>query len=158
MNMSTRLGPLDSVHRRMLVVALFLALSVTALAAPAVADATDDASLSVALVNQSRAAHGLYRLTPDGELQSVAQRHAHRMAEHGYISHSEDLGWDLSWGWWGWAENVGYGPSVSWIHNAFMNSWYHSSNILSASYNHVGVGVAYGSDGRVYVAQVFGAW
>ena len=53
---------------------------------------------------------------------------------------------------------MGYGPSARWIHNAFMDSTYHSSNILDPSYNYVGVGVAYGSDGTVYVAQVFGAW
>ena len=38
-----------------------------------------------------------------------------------------------------------------------MISGYHAANILDPSYNYVGVGVAYGSDGKVYVAQVFGA-
>ena len=69
-----------------------------------------------------------------------------------------NLGDELSWGWWTWAENVGRGWSVDGLHHAFMNSSFHSSNILNSSYNYVGVGVAYGWDGRVYVAQVFGAW
>ena len=143
---------------RLLVVGLVLALSVVVLPGRAVADPADDAGTSVWLVNQSRAEYGLPRLIPDRELQIVANRHANRMAENGYIYHSGDLGSQLSWGWQAWAENVGNGPSVPWIHGAFMDSGYHSANILDPGYNYVGVGVAYGTDGKVYVAQVFGAW
>jgi uncharacterized protein YkwD len=142
----------------MLLASLLVAVAVVALPGAAVADQGWDADVSTALVNESRAAYGLDGLIPDPELQSVADRQAHRMAESGYIFHSGNLGDQLSWGWWGWAENVGYGPSVDWIHSAFMGSSHHAANILDPSYNYVGVGVAYGSDGRVYVAQVFGAW
>ena len=158
MNTSSDLGRPRSVHARMLMAALVLALSVIGLPERAIAGPTDDASAAVALINESRWAAGLGGMLPDRELQILANRHANRMAESGSIFHSGDLGPRLSWGWWAWAENVGYGPSVGWVHNAFMNSWYHSSNILDPSYNYVGVGVAYGADGKVYVAQVFGAW
>lgn len=124
----------------------------------AMADPAEDAGVAAGLLNASRADHGLPRLMPDRELQIVANRQANRMAEDGYIYHSGNLGGQLSWGWQAWAENVGYGPSVHWVHGAFMNSGYHASNSLGSSYNYVGVGVAYGSDGKVYVAQVFGAW
>ena len=158
MNTASDLGRPRAVHARMLVVALVLAASVIALPERAIAGPADDASASVALINETRWAAGLDGLRPDRELQIIANRQANRMAEAGYIFHSGDLGGQLSWVWWAWAENVGYGPSVGWIHNAFMNSSYHSSNILRSSYNYVGVGVAYGWDGTVYVAQVFGAW
>ncbi len=145
-------------YARMLLVAVILAVSVMGLPRPAMADPADDASTAVALINQSRRAQGLAGLMPDRELQVIANRQANRMADAGYIFHSGNLGSQLSWGWWAWSENVGYGPSVRWVHNAFMNSYQHSSNILDTSYNYVGVGVAYGWDGNVYVAEVFGAW
>ena len=143
---------------RTLVVAIMLVLAVFAVPQPAAAGPADDASAAAWLVNQTRADHGLGYLTPDYELQVLANRQANRMAESGSIFHTANLGGQLSWGWQRWAENVGYGPSVGWVHDAFMNSWYHSSNILDPSFNYVGVGVAYGYDGKVYVAQVFGSW
>lgn len=141
--------------RAVTVVALVLAVLVV----PGRADAgpSGDAGFAAGLVNDTRAAHGLGPLTWDWELQVLADRQAGAMAAEGHIYHS-DLGSQLSWGWWGWSENVGYGPSVGWIHGAFLNSPYHAANMLSWSYNYVGVGVAYGRDGSVYVAQVFGAW
>lgn len=142
----------------MLALGVVLALCVVVHPARAGADPADDAGVAVWLVNQSRSDQGLPRLLPDRELQVVANRQANDMAASGYIYHSGDLGGRLSWGWQEWAENVGYGPSVDWIHNAFMNSRTHAPNILNPSYNYVGVGVAYGVDGKVYVAQVFGAW
>ena len=158
MNTTSDIGRLRSIRARMLMVALALAVSVLGLPDQAIADPADDASVAVGLINDARWAAGMGSLTPDRELQVIANRQANRMAEAGAIFHSGDLGGQLSWGWWAWAENVGRGWSVSGLHNAFMNSYYHSSNILNSWYNYVGVGVAYGYDGRVYVAQVFGAW
>ncbi len=158
MHTGSAVGRTRFLFARLILAALAVAASVVGVPNQAVAEPADDASAFVALINDTRRAHGLYRLSPDRELQIIANRHANRMAEAGYIYHSANLGSRLSWGWWAWGENVGYGPSVRWIHNAFMNSSYHASNILDSSFNYVGVGVAYGSDGRVYVAQVFGAW
>ena len=158
--MKTPAGPESHrpIRTRMLVAGLLVALSALVLPGQAVADQAGDAASSTDLVNASRAAYGVDWLTPDPELQAVAQGQADRMAGSGYIFHSEDLGGQLSWGWSAWAENVGYGPSVDWTHGAFMGSGYHAANILESSYNYVGVGVAYDYDGRVYVAQVFGRW
>ncbi len=143
---------------RLLMVGLVVALSVGALPNRAMADPADDAGTLASLVNQSRAEQGLGRLMPDRELQVIANRQAHLMAESGSIFHTGDLRSQLGGGWRTWAENVGYGPSAEWIHSAFMNSDHHSSNILDGAYNYVGIGVAYGGDGSVYVAEVFGAW
>jgi len=137
---------------------LLVAVSMFALPGPVVADPAGDASILADLVNQSRAADGFHRLIPDPELQVLASRHANRMAERGYAFHSGTLADQLSWGWWAWGENVGSGPSVEAIHADFRNSRSHAATILGSSYNYLGVGVAYGRDGTVYVAQVFGAW
>lgn len=158
MNMTADLERPRASRARVLALGLVLALSVVVHPTQASAGPADDAGVSAWYVNQSRAEQGLHRLMPDRELQILANRQANRMAANGYVYHTEDLGGQLSWGWQAWAENVGYGPSVEWIHGALMNSSYHAANILHQSYNYVGVGVAYGADGRVYVAQVFGAW
>jgi uncharacterized protein YkwD len=144
-------------HVRMLV-GLFLALAVLAVPNRAMADPAGDAGTAVWLVNQTRAQYGLGELIPDRELQVVANAQANRMAESGFAFHTPDLGSQLSWGWYAWAENVGYGPSVEWLHGAFMASGHHAGNILDGRYNYVGIGVAYGSDGTVYISEVFGAW
>ena len=143
---------------RVMAFAAVLSLAVFAAPSPVQADPASDAGVSVAMLNDTRAAHGLHRLWPDAELQRVANRQANAMADNGGVWHTPNLGSQLSWGWWAWSENVGYGPSVGWVHDAFMNSWSHSANALNPKYNYVGVGVAYGWDGKVYVAQVFGAW
>ena len=158
MNTTVSIEQPRSARARALVVGLMLALSVVMFPGQAEAGPAEDAGTAAWLVNQTRAEYGLHRLMPDRELQILANRQANRMAASGYIYHSGNLGGQLSWGWLSWAENVGYGPSVDWVHDAFMNSGYHSANILEPSYNYVGVGVAYGSDGKVYVAQVFGSW
>ena len=143
---------------RALAVAAVLAIAVGATPSPAQADPAFDAGVSAAMLNDTRAAHGLHGLVPDAELQRIANRQANAMADSGAVWHTSNLGSQLSWGWWAWSENVGYGPSAGWVHDAFMNSWGHSSNVLNPSYNYVGVGVAYGWDGNVYIAHVFGAW
>ena len=158
MNMTVAIEQPRSSRARLLVIGVILALSVMVLPGRAVAGPAEDAGTAAWLLNQTRADHGLHGLMPDRELQILANRQANRMAANGYIYHTGDLGGQLSWGWQSWAENVGYGPSVNWVHDAFMNSGYHSANILEPSYNYVGVGVAYGANGKVYTAQVFGAW
>jgi hypothetical protein len=47
------------------------------------------------------------------------------------------------------------GGTVSQIQRAFMASSSHRANILSSSYLQVGIGTARGSDGRLYVDELF---
>lgn len=143
---------------RALAFAAVMSIAVFTAPSPAHADPAYDAGVSAAYLNDTRSAYGLNRLWPDAELQRIANRQANAMAEAGSIWHTSNLGSRLSWGWWAWGENVGYGPSVGWVHDRFMESWHHSSNVLDGRYNYVGVGVAYGADGNVYVSHVFGAW
>jgi uncharacterized protein YkwD len=52
-------------------------------------------------------------------------------------------------------ENVGYGASVDQVQAQLQLSAPHRANMLSSSYNQIGVGVALGANGVTYMAQAF---
>ena len=52
-------------------------------------------------------------------------------------------------------ENVGMGPNVDLIEDAFLKSPKHYENIIFPAYNSAGIGVVRVSPERVYVTQVF---
>ncbi|MDQ1585201.1 MAG: hypothetical protein QOJ90_2152 [Actinomycetota bacterium] len=113
---------------------------------------TTEASVT-ALLNGARSAHGVPRLTVRSDLIAVARAQANRMASQNRLYHNPNLVRDVrNFRWVG--ENVGYGPSVALVHNAFMNSPAHKANILDRDYTEVGVG-AVTRNGRVWIAQVF---
>ncbi|HUP84850.1 MAG TPA: CAP domain-containing protein [Acidimicrobiales bacterium] len=129
--------------------ALVAAFAVTVLAAvPAGAD--------VSFINARRAAAGLPPVSDSGGLAGVAARHSAEMAAAGRLYHSTNLGATVSSvvAWQGVGENVGVGASLSDVNAMFMQSSVHRANILG-NYNLAGVGTATGSDGRVWVTQVF---
>ncbi|KAA0233450.1 MAG: CAP domain-containing protein [Actinobacteria bacterium] len=111
-------------------------------------------NLAVAeLVNQSRAQYGRAGLRMHGELTAKAQDWAEYLARIGYLKHS-NLSDGVSAPWQMLGENVGYGPSIQSVHNAYLNSPGHRANILDTRYNYMGTGVAW-SGSRVYTVQVF---
>lgn len=119
--------------------------------------ASDEAS-SRSLVNQARASAGLASLAPNAGLNSVARAQAARMADRDAIYHNENLkaeadaagvNWQLI------GENVGVGPDVQAVHEAFMSSPGHKSNVVYKTYNAIGVGIVTGKDGSIFVAHVF---
>jgi uncharacterized protein YkwD len=59
-------------------------------------------------------------------------------------------------GWWAWGENVGYGPSVGALDDAWTNSWWHYANIVDPAFTSIGVGVAYDDWGWMYLVTVYG--
>ncbi|MFN2614324.1 MAG: CAP domain-containing protein, partial [Actinomycetota bacterium] len=73
------------------------------------------------------------------------------------IYHNQNLGSDVKGNWTMVGENVGVGPDVATLHQAFIDSPEHRDNILERSYNQIGVGVAYGADGNIYVTEDFAA-
>jgi hypothetical protein len=136
--------------------ALALALLVTLLPAPAPAHAAVDGGAEgqfVSRLNQARAAAGLPALQVAGDLTAVARRHSERMAGQQSLHHNPNLGSDVS-GWQKVGENVGRGPSVGAIHDAFIGSPAHRANILGGDWTEVGVGVVV-RDGELWVTQVF---
>jgi hypothetical protein len=140
-----------------IVVAALVAAMFVGLAPRGHAD-TSLASQSLALVNQTRAANGLHALSENAALDKIAQQHAAEMVSKNEIFHYYDIGnrvdaAGVHWNYVG--ENVGVGPTVSDVHQAFMQSPEHKQNILYGNYNLIGVGVAVASDGSVFVAHEF---
>ena len=112
-------------------------------------------------LNHERASHGLTLLQWDEHAAGAARAHAELMSENGKLSHQfageatlpERLGatgarFTVS------AENVAQTEFVEDVHPSLMASPGHRANILSASYNAVGIGVVE-KQGRIYVAQDF---
>lgn len=104
-------------------------------------------------LNNDRQAHGLRALSTHAQAQTKAQRWAEHVARTGKISHS-NLSDGISGCWRSIGENVGSGPNVPAIQRAYMNSPGHRANILSNTWNAVGVGHAKRGN-VVYTVQVF---
>jgi hypothetical protein len=110
----------------------------------------------VQLANQARAANGAGPLRWDPALADAARQHCLRMAAEGPISHqyrgepdvSERAGqagahFSLI------EENVAYGPTPATIHDSWMNSPGHRTNLLNPEVDRVGVAVV-ASRGEFY--------
>jgi hypothetical protein len=101
-----------------------------------------------ALANQARAQNGAGRLEWDESLATAARQHCMRMAAEGPISHRYGGEPDVA-GRAGQAgahfdvieENVAVGPTASEIHNEWMHSPGHRTNLLSPEVNRVGIAV-----------------
>jgi hypothetical protein len=110
------------------------------------------------LVNQARAQAGLGSLEAHPGLEAIAQAQADRMAARDAIYHNPNLKSDADAAGVNWeliGENVGVGPSVADVHQAFMNSPGHRENIVYPDYNAIGVGIAAAKDGSVFVAHAY---
>lgn len=101
-----------------------------------------------ALANQARAQAGVGRLQWDPALAQAALAHCRRMAEEGPIAHryggekdvtgrAADAGAHFSVI----EENVAVGPSAAGIHEEWMQSPGHRTNLLSPEVDHVGTAV-----------------
>ena len=112
-------------------------------------------------LNHERASHGLAVLQWDEHAAEAARAHARLLAENGKLSHQfsgeatlpERLGatgarFTVS------AENVARTEFIEDVHLALMGSPGHRANILSTSYNAVGIGVIE-NQGKIYVTQDF---
>lgn len=92
-------------------------------------------------------------LPVQGDAQRKAQAWADKLARENKLYHSK-LSDGISVKWCSLGENVGYGPSVAKIEDAYMASSGHRANILSTKWN--GVGVGHATNGkRTFTVQVF---
>jgi len=117
-----------------------------------------DESHVLSMVNATRANLGRGHLSPHDYLRGMAERQAQRMADRGDIYHNPNLGGEITSSGLDWrkvGENVGMGPNVDLIEDAFLKSPHHYENIIDPSYNIAGIGAIKGDDGRMYVVQVF---
>lgn len=117
----------------------------------------------IELVNRERSSRGLGLLTYDSQLGYVARLKSQDMVNNNYFSHTsptygspfqmmEKFGLRFSAA----GENIAYGQRTAQeVMNAWMNSAGHRANILSATYTHIGVGVAKSSNGTLYWTQEF---
>src|SRR5687768_3756533 len=96
-----------------------------------------DADAFVSAINSSRSGAGAGTLTPAADLVSVANEHAAAMAARGSIYHNPSLGQQVT-NWEVVGENVGVGPDVATLHQAFLDSPAHKANILDGRYAEVG--------------------
>lgn len=106
-------------------------------------------------INIDRAAMGQELLIPDQELIDHAQAWADTMAADGDLRHSPLNGDGLPSGWSVIGENVGTGADLASIQDAFLGSPAHRANMLDARFDTMGSGVAVGSDGQLWVVQLF---
>lgn len=108
------------------------------------------------LINEERAAAGLGSLTSYDDLIDDARLQSHAMSDAGYLYHNPDLAEvTASENWFKLGENVGYGPTVDVLHEAFMDSAPHAANVLKDVYNYIGVGATVDENGRIWVTMVF---
>jgi uncharacterized protein YkwD len=121
-------------------------------------DAT--ARTTLCLLNKERSAHGLRKLRADAKLRRAADGHAGDMVARHYFDHDSKsgasfvtrikrTGWTRSRRSWTVGENIGWGGgSLSTPRSmvrAWMNSAGHRANILSRSFNQIGIGIANGA-------------
>ncbi|HWW52724.1 MAG TPA: CAP domain-containing protein, partial [Acidimicrobiales bacterium] len=146
--------------RRWLSLAMFVATGAAAclsLASPANAADPPNEGRVVAFVNDQRAAAGLPALSTNATLVNVARAWTDQLLVTGSLAHNGQLGSQAPGPWAGLGENVGYGPTIDAVDQAFMNSPGHRANILG-DYDAVGVGVDWRSDGTAFVTVDFLKW
>jgi hypothetical protein len=144
---------------RLLGISLLVVFLTAGLATPSAnAAPADDEAHFVALINDLRASKGVRPLQVHSHLVSVARNWAATMASAGSIWHNPNLRSDIEAGVPNWqviGENVGVGPNVPVLHQAFIDSPGHYKNLVDPRFTHIGVGVVFGSDGSMYTAHQF---
>lgn len=115
---------------------------------------SEDQVTAQTLINNSRSSNGVRKLADYAPSDTKAQNWANYLAGRGSLAHSTLTDGYQSGTWCRLGENVGMGPSLSAIHNAFMNSPSHRANIVNANYDHVGTGVTKRGN-TYYVVQEF---
>ena len=109
--------------------------------------------------NADRAAAGLPGLCANGQLAGFAQNWANQMAASQSLTHQNIGGLIGGTSFATMGENILSGPgdyTAAEMEVAWMNSPAHRANILNGAFTQVGVGIAFSSDGRVWVCVDFG--
>lgn len=120
---------------------------------------TDEAEF-VQRINDLRGSKGLGPLKVNNDLVRGARQWATEMRAAGGISHMPEarMRADVSGPWCKIGENVGEGPEVPILHDAFVASPAHLKNLLDPDFDQVGIGIVYASDSDgqvIYVTQRF---
>ncbi|WNM27818.1 CAP domain-containing protein [Demequina capsici] len=135
----------------------------------------DPAQRIVDLTNQERASYnGAAALTRSASLDAVAQGWAEQLAANYAaalakdptagvpLSHNPNTGTQIPSGWSAWGENVAwnkyYSDPVTQLANQWIASSGHHANMVSKSYNYIGVGYYKDKYGVSWGVQVFGGY
>jgi hypothetical protein len=119
--------------------------------------ASSESNQFVAAINQLRESKGLGDLIVDGNLGSIATNWAITMAGQDDIFHRSNLADGVTIDWTRLGENVGVGPTVNDLMNAFIASPHHYENLVDPRFNRIGVGTVRTPDGLLYTAHEFAA-
>ena len=114
------------------------------------------------LLNSDRARYNLAPLAVDPALCRIARIKSQDMRDNQYFAHTSptygdvrsmlsSFGYDFSSA----GENIAHHASVEKAQAAFLSSPGHRKNVMSTAYTKVGLGVAIGSAGDVYLTQIF---
>jgi uncharacterized YkwD family protein len=117
----------------------------------------------IRLVNVERAKVGRSALTENSELSRIARIKSNDFIKNNYFSHTSptygspfDMLKSFGITFTAAAENIAKGQgSAADAMNSWMNSSGHRANILSSTYNQIGVGVARDSKGILFWTQLF---
>lgn len=108
--------------------------------------------------NAYRAQKGLPALKPMPALNNVAQDWANRMARENRLYHRPNFSAHYPSGWRLASENVlqnNRGATAQDLVSQWSRSPGHNANMLNPSITHIGVGVAYSQDGKLWAVQNF---
>lgn len=131
---------------------LFATLMVVGVMTPA-ASASSHESEVLALMNAERAGNGLAPVATHADLRDDALRWSQHLVDEGSLSHNPQLA-AVTTGWDRLGENVGVGPTIDALHNAFMASSGHRGNVLG-DYDYVGIAVVEETPTKLWVTVVF---
>jgi uncharacterized protein YkwD len=149
-------------RRFLLAAAMPLAVALPAGAGPVAPDtATVAEQYLLSAANQERAVRGLQPLHRDAQLARAAAEHAGQMAAHAAISHQfagepelTDRGANAGVAFSAISENVAEAPDVIDIHEMWMHSEHHRSNLLDPAIDSAGISVVE-RDGQLYAVEDF---
>jgi hypothetical protein len=146
-------GKCEAVRRAAVAAVVGLLVFSAVAPTPALGSAGEEAEL-LSLVNGLRSSRGLRTLAVDPELRALAEDWAQRMAAARNIFHSP-LDTRVRAAWVHLGENVAVDVSVVAAERTLEVSPEHLANLVSPAYDYIGIGVAHGADGGVYVVQDF---
>lgn len=125
---------------------------------------SSDSDRLLAMLNGARQSEGLRALARLPELDAIAQAHAASMRDAQTLAHNLGNGGaearlrearvsvELQLI----GENVATAASLGRVHRLLWHSPSHRFTLLRPDFDAIGVGVAYGADGRVWTSQLFG--
>jgi hypothetical protein len=143
--------------RLVVVAAMALAAFAALTASPASAAPGNVEMDFLTRLNQVRVANGVAPLVFDQALSDTSTVWAAKMAADGHISHDPTVPDSCTYATPAWTrcgENVGVGPGVSQLHDAFVASTGHFHNMIG-DYNRVGIGTVVEPGGRIWVTVRF---